>query len=182
MIASWVRPAPANPGPNGEALAPIYVTFPRAFTRQVFPNLEPARPLGQTAAGAPSVAFDGPDSAVAALRTTTPIAGVAFNVIAAESTAGGPWATPRLVAPLGLSRQDPIVVSPEAGDVEIVYSVMNPIASPPTWFVTADEPTGSQPLGTTTDPDDHGVAVALGPAHVLVAWVTANGVQLVERA
>jgi hypothetical protein len=188
LVASWVRPVQIRPYPGedrGEAPPPDAYVAPLTFTRQVLPRARPARPLGgpsEIAAGAPSVAFDGGDRAVAAVRVATPRAGPAFDVVTAASSAGGPWSSTSLVAHLGFSGMDPVAVAPATDDVVIVYTALVVAdGAPLSWTVAATDATGTHPLGTTTASDGRGVAVARAAARVLVAWPAGERVQVAER-
>jgi hypothetical protein len=177
LVASWVRP-------QQTAASPSATVAPLAFTRQILPRLLPARPLGgpnQIAGGPPSVAFDGADHAVAALRVSAPAVGPAFDAVVADSRAGAPWSTPRLVAHLGFTRMDPVAAAPVAGDVVLVYTAIAGFNGPPAWAVVATDAAGTHGLGTTTGSDGRGVTVARAPGRVLVAWLDAGRVQVAER-
>jgi hypothetical protein len=188
VVASWVRPQRIRPYPGedrGHAPPPDAYVAPQAFTRQILARARPARPIGgpnEIAAGAPSVAFDGADHTVAAVRASTPGVGPAFDVVAAGSSAGGPWSSTHLVAHLGFSRMDPVAAAPAAGDVVVVYTALIlAVNTPPNWTVAAADMTGTHPLGTTPASDGRGVAVARAPGRVLVAWPAGGRVQVAER-
>jgi hypothetical protein len=188
LVASWVRPQRIRSYPGedrGDAPPPDADVAPQAFTRQILARARPARPIGgpnEIAGGAPSVAFDGLDHAVAAVRTSTPGVGPAFDVVAAGSSAGRPWSSTHLVAHLGFSRMDPVAAAPAAGDVVVVYTALVlAVNTPPSWTVAAADMTGAHPLGVTTASDGRGVAVARAPGRVLVAWPAGGRVQVAER-
>jgi hypothetical protein len=187
LVASWVRPQKILPFPGderGDAPPPSAFVNPVAFTREVLPRLLPARPLGtpqQIAVGVPSVALDAAGHAVAAFRVAHTGGIPAFDALTAGSDAGGPWTSPRLVAQLGFSRFEPVVVAPAAGPV-VVYSALVPAAGPPRWTVAASGPAGPQVLGITTAGDGRGIAVGRSAGRVLVAWPSASGgVQVAEQ-
>ncbi|MEA2154992.1 MAG: hypothetical protein QOE11_1132, partial [Solirubrobacteraceae bacterium] len=187
LVASWVRPQKILPFPGddrGDAPPPGAYVNPVAFTRQVLPRLLPARPLGppqQIAVGVPSVAFDGAGHAVAAFRVSHTGGIPAFDALMAGSDAGGPWSSPKLVADLGFSRFEPLVVAPASGPV-VVYTALVAAAGPPRWTVAASGPAGPQVLGITTAGDGRGVAVGRSGQRVLVAWPSATGaVQVAEQ-
>jgi hypothetical protein len=171
LVASWLRPQR-----NSSAQ--------QAFTRQLLPRARPARPLvvaSEISAGVPTVAFDGAGHVVAAVRSSAPAAGPFFDVRLSGSSAGGPWSSPRLIAPLGFSRFDPVVAAPGAGDAVVVYTALVQAPGTPAWTVGATDAAGTHPLGVTTGGDGRGIAVARAPGRVLVAWPTATGVQVAER-
>lgn len=188
LVASWVRPQQIRPYPGedrGDAPPADAYVAPLAFTRQVFPRLRPARPVGgpsNIGAGAPSVTFQEGDRAVMAVRASMPGVGPAYDVVAAGSGAAGPWSALRLVAHLGFSRMDPVAVAPAEGDVVIVYTTLTAsVGTPASWTVAASTSTGTVPLGATMASDGRGVAVASARGRVLVAWPAGDGVQIAER-
>lgn len=187
LVASWVRPQQIRPYPGedrGDPPPPSAYVAPVAFTRQLLPQARPARPVGgsdQVAGGPPTVAFDGADHAVAALRTSSPGLGPAFDVVAAGSRAGWSWSSTHLVAHLGFSRFDPVAVAPASGDVVIVHTSLVAGVNTPNWTVGATDSAGTHLLGTTTGSDGRGVVVARAPARLLVAWSSGGHVQIAER-
>jgi hypothetical protein len=188
LVASWVRPQQIRPYPgedHGAAPPPEAYVAPLAFTRQLLPHARPPRPLGgpgEIPAGAPSVAFDDGDHAVAAVRVATPRAGPAFDVVTAGARAGGPWTSTSLIAHLGFSGMDPVAAAPAAGDVVIVYTALVAgVGTAPSWTIAATDASGAHPLGITTASDGRGVAVARASARVLVAWPAGGRVQVAER-
>jgi hypothetical protein len=188
VVASWMRPQKIRSyagEDRGDAPPPSAYIAPRAFTRQLLPRLAPARPLGgpsEIAAGVPSVGFDGPGHAVAALRASAPAVGPAYDARLSGSAGGGPWSSSRLVAHLGFSRLDPVVTVPSPGDAVVVYTALIPAPGTPVWSVGAADATGTQALGVTNAGDGRGIAVARAADRVLVAWPSAGGVQVAERS
>jgi len=186
LVASWVRPQKIGPFPGeeqGSAPPPSAYVNPVAFTRQLLPTVLAARPLAVPfPAGVPSVAFDAPGHAVAALRAPTPGGSPpAFDAVTAAAAGGGPWSTPALAAHVGFSNFDPVVVAPSAGAV-VICSALLPNPGPPAWAVLATDAGGARALGTTNGPDGRGIAVARGGDRVLVAWPsTTGGVQVAEQ-
>ena len=188
LVASWLRPQKIRPYPGedeGAAPPPTAYINQAAFTRQVLPRLLPARPLpvpSGIAGSVPSVAFDAAGHAVAALSgTAVPNTGPAYDALTAGSTAGGPWSSPQLVAHLGFSRFNPVVVAPASGPV-VVYSALLQAPGAPSWAVGASDASGPQVLGATSAGDGRGIAVARAGERVLVAWPSATGgVDVAER-
>jgi hypothetical protein len=184
LVASWLRPQKITPYPGEDTGSPppqsAFVN-PVAFTRQVLPRLLPARPLvsaGQVPGSVPTVAFDAPGNAVAAWRAANPPGGGPFfDALTVSAAGGGPWAAPRLVAHLGFSRFDPVVVAPGGGPV-VVTTGLVPGTGTPRWTVTAN----AQALGVTSASDGRGAAVARGGERVLVAWPSpTGGVEVAEQ-
>jgi|GEM_PF-6782832 len=187
LVATWVRPQKIRPYPGedrGDAPPPSAYINSVAFTREVRPRLLPSRPLsapGQIALGIPSVALTG-GGAVAALRVSGLGVPPAFDALTASSDDGGPWPAPQLVAHLGFTGLDPVVVAPASGPV-VVYTAFFPAAAgAPRWAVGASGPAGPQVLGTTTAANGRGIAVSRAGERVLVAWPSVTGgVQVAEQ-
>jgi hypothetical protein len=183
LVASWLRPQKINPYPGedtGAAPPPSAIVSPIAFTRQLLPRLQPARPLvsaGQVPAGVPTVAFSGPNAVTAWRVASQPGSGPLFDAVSAAAADGGPWPAAQLVAHLGFSRFDPVVVAPGLSPL-VVTTALAPGAGTPVWTVAA----GAQALGVTSTGDGRGVAVAHGGDRVLVAWPsTSGGVGVAEQ-
>ena len=188
LVASWLRPQKILPYPGedrGDPAPPSAFVSPVAFTRQMLPAPAPARPVGvagAVVAGIPHVAFAAPDQAIAALRASAVGAGPQFDALTATSTAGGPWPAPQVLAHLGFSNFDPVVVAPASGPVVVFTSLIPDPAGRPRWAVGASQASGTQALGTTSAADGRGIGVASGGERVLVAWPsTTGGVQVAEQ-
>lgn len=189
LVATWARPTQIRPYPGEDRGDPPPISayvFPRAFTRQVLPRLRPARPIGAgawEAEGPPSIAFDGPDEAIAVVRAQPTDGGPMYAALGASAHDGGPWSNVQPLAALGFTRMDPVVAAPQAGVGVIAYTALDPtINAPPRWIVAANDDTGMHRLGTTDAGDGLGASVASAPGRVLVAWNdTDDAVQVAER-
>lgn len=188
VVAAWLRPQTIGrfPGEDSGAEPPSSaIVQPVAFTRELLPSLRPARPVGTAggiAGGLASVAFDGPGHTITALRATAvPGAGPDYVALSATATDGGPWSVPQIVAPLGFTLFDPVVVAPASGPL-VVSTAAAPTGAP-RWTVAAT-PVGGTPqaIGTTSASNGRGIAVARGGDRVLVAWPSlTGGVEVAEQ-